>query len=105
MPQAKNIILNLLDDPNDFQNLATILIICYLRVLEGYAAATILKVAYEETTPTPTEPVKLQMLFHSNENVGPSFAKYALENEHLYGLTEIEIAYLAGAFLELESKW
>ncbi|KAG2750599.1 cytochrome P450 [Suillus brevipes Sb2] len=142
MSQAKNVILNLLDDPDNFQNHAT-----------TFAAATILKVAYGKTTPTSaTDPeirearqltwrlrtilrhghylidsipwlkylpgyapelkdefertrrlytgqlnrVKLQM--QSNEDIGPSFAKYVLENEHLYGLTEIQMAYLAGAF-------
>lgn len=34
----------------------------------------------------------------SNEDIGPSFAKHILENGHLYGLTEIEMAYLAGGF-------
>ncbi|KAG1732084.1 cytochrome P450 [Suillus occidentalis] len=142
MSQAKNMILNLLDDPDNFQNHAT-----------TYAASTILKVAYGKTTPTSaTDPeirearelirrfrtvlrhghylmdsipwlkylpgyaaelkdefertrrlytgqlnrVKLQM--QSNEDIGPSFAKYVLENEHLYGFTDIEMAYLAGAF-------
>ncbi|KIK41434.1 hypothetical protein CY34DRAFT_761792 [Suillus luteus UH-Slu-Lm8-n1] len=141
MSQAKNMILNLLDDPDNFQNHAT-----------TYAASTILKVAYGKTTPTSaTDPeirearkltrrlrtilrhghylvdsipwlkylpgyapelqdefertkrlytgqlnrVKLQM---NNEDIGPSFAKYILENEHLYGFTEIQMAYLAGAF-------
>ncbi|KAG1845716.1 cytochrome P450 [Suillus subalutaceus] len=40
--------------------------------------------------------VKLQM--QSNEDIGPSFSKYILENGHLYGLTETEMAYLAGSF-------
>jgi hypothetical protein len=31
-------------------------------------------------------------------DVGPSFAKYALENRPSYDLTEIEVAFLAGAF-------
>jgi hypothetical protein len=34
----------------------------------------------------------------SNEDVGPSFMKYVLENSYLYGLTEDEMAFLAGAF-------
>ncbi|KAG1735462.1 cytochrome P450 [Suillus occidentalis] len=142
MSQARNMILNLLDDPDNFQNHAI-----------TYAASTILKVAYGKTTPTSaTDPeireareltrrlrtilrhghylvdsipwlkylpgyapelqdefertgrlytgqlnrVKLQM--QNNEDIGPSFAKYILENERLYGFTEIEMAYLAGAF-------
>jgi hypothetical protein len=31
-------------------------------------------------------------------DVGPSFAKFALENGHSYDLTEMEVAHLAGAF-------
>jgi hypothetical protein len=31
-------------------------------------------------------------------DVGPSFAKFALENGHSYNLTEMEVAYLAGTF-------
>ncbi|KAG2067027.1 cytochrome P450 [Suillus decipiens] len=34
----------------------------------------------------------------SNEDIGPSFSKHMLENEHLYGLTENEMAYLSGSF-------
>ncbi|KAG2033763.1 cytochrome P450 [Suillus americanus] len=45
--------------------------------------------------------VKEQM--HNNEDVGPSFTKYMLENSHLYGFTEIEIAFLAGSFLKAGS--
>lgn len=142
MSQAKCMILNILEDPDNFQNHA---ITC--------AAATSMKIAYGKTTPTSaTDPeirevrelsrrfrpimrrghylmdfipwlqylpgyapelkdefertkrlftgqlnhVKLQM--QSNEDIGPSFAKYALENGHLYGLTETEMAYLAGTF-------
>ncbi|KAG1827574.1 cytochrome P450 [Suillus subaureus] len=141
MSQAKTVILNILDDPHNFQN-----------HLVTYAAATIMKIAYGKITPTSaTDPevreahqiirrfrtillpgaywvesipwlkylpwyaselkdqfertrrlytdqlnrVKLHM---SNVDIGPSFSKYILENEHLYGLTEIEKAYLAGSF-------
>ncbi|KAG1732088.1 cytochrome P450 [Suillus occidentalis] len=142
MSQAKTMILNILHDPDHFQDHAG-----------TYAAATIMKVAYGKATPTSaTDPeirearqlirdfrtilrrghylvdlipwlkylpgyapelkdqsertrrlytdqlnrVKLQM--QSNEDIGSSFTKHILENEHLYGLTEIEMAYLAGAF-------
>ncbi|KIK44576.1 hypothetical protein CY34DRAFT_10983 [Suillus luteus UH-Slu-Lm8-n1] len=141
MSQAKTMILNILHDPDRFQDHAG-----------TYAAATIMKVAYGKTTPTSaTDPeirearqlirdfrkilhrgrylvdlmpwlkyvpgyapelkdqsertrrlytdllnrVKLQM--QSNADIGPSFTKHILENGHLYGLTEIEMAYLAGA--------
>ncbi|KAG2119848.1 cytochrome P450 [Suillus discolor] len=40
--------------------------------------------------------VKEQM--QSDKDIGPSFAKYMLENIHLHGLTEIEMAFLGGAF-------
>ncbi|KAG1782292.1 cytochrome P450 [Suillus placidus] len=142
MSQAKTVILDILDDPHNFQiHIAT------------YAATTIMKIAYGKTTPTSANDpeirearqlinrfrtvlchgyylvdlipwlkyipwyapelkdesertrrlytdqlnrVKLQM--QSNVDIGPSFAKHILENEHLYGLTEIEMAYLAGTF-------
>ncbi|KAG1814531.1 cytochrome P450 [Suillus variegatus] len=141
MLQARSLILNILDDPSNFQNHA---ISC--------AASTILKVAYGKTSPTSATDhavrearhivfrfrtvlrpgaywvdsipwlkylpwyapelkddskrskrlytdelnrVKLQM---RNEDIGPSFSKYILENGHLYNLTEMEMAYLSGAF-------
>ncbi|KAG2070794.1 cytochrome P450, partial [Suillus decipiens] len=34
----------------------------------------------------------------SNEDIGPSFSKHMLENAHLHGLTEDEIAHLSGDF-------
>ncbi|KAG1899818.1 cytochrome P450 [Suillus fuscotomentosus] len=142
MSQARSLILNILDDPSNFQNHAT-----------TYAAATILKAAYGKTSPTSATDlevrearhlmsrirtvvrpgaywvesipwlkflpwyapelrddykratrlytdqlnrVKLQM--QRNEDIGPSFSKYLLENGHLYDLTEMEMAYLAGSF-------
>ncbi|KAG1743394.1 cytochrome P450 [Suillus lakei] len=142
MSHAKNVVLNILDDPHNFQNHAG-----------TYAAATIMKVAYGKTTSTSaTDPeirearqlirrfrtllhpgaywvesipwlrylpgyapelkdefertmrlyteqlnrVKLQI--QSNVDTGPSFARYMIENEHLYDLTETEMAYLAGTF-------
>ncbi|KAG1792202.1 cytochrome P450 [Suillus plorans] len=141
MSQARTLILNIIDDPSNFQNHA---ISC--------AASTILKVAYGKTSPTSATDhevrearhimfrfrtvlrpgaywvdsipwlkylpwyaldlkddykrttrlytdqlnrVKLQM---RNEDIGPSFSKYILENGHLYDLTEMEIAYLSGSF-------
>ncbi|KAG2049583.1 cytochrome P450, partial [Suillus hirtellus] len=142
MSQARTLILNILDDPSNFQNHAI-----------TYAAATILQVAYGKTSPTSaTDPevkearhlisrlrtvlrpgaywvesipwlkylpwyapqlrdeykratrlytdqlnrVKLQM--QRNEDIGPSFSKHLLENGHLYDLTDMEMAYLAGGF-------
>ncbi|KAG2363554.1 cytochrome P450 [Suillus spraguei] len=46
--------------------------------------------------------VKEQM--QNNEAIGPSFTKYMLEQSHLYGLTDTEIAFLAGAFLRSGSQ-
>ncbi|KAG2362576.1 hypothetical protein BDR07DRAFT_1357440 [Suillus spraguei] len=140
MSQAKNVILNILDDPDSFQHHAS-----------SYAADTILKITYGKTTPTSaTDPEvreirqlivrfrtitrhgyylvdsipwlkyvpwyapelrdesertirlytsqlnRVRQQLQSNEDIGSSFSKYILENEHLYGLTEDEMAYLAG---------
>ncbi|KAG1747447.1 cytochrome P450 [Suillus lakei] len=142
MSHAKNTVLNILDDPHNFQNHVT-----------TYAATTIMKVAYGKNTPTSaTDPevviihrhfkmsstilrpgaylvdwipwlkylpwygrdlkrafesikklnvgqlnrVKEQM--QRNVDIGPSFVKYMLENTHLHGLTDIEMAFLGGAF-------
>ncbi|KAG2049577.1 cytochrome P450 [Suillus hirtellus] len=142
MSQARSLILNILDDPSNFQNHA---ITC--------AASTVLKVAYGKTSPTSATDhevrearhlisrfrtvlrpgaywvdsipwlkylpwyaldlkddskratrlytdqlnrVKLQM--QRNEDIGPSFSKYVIENRHLYNLTEMEMAYLSGSF-------
>jgi cytochrome P450 len=139
--QAKTVVLNILDDPHNFQS-----------HLIAYAAGTIMKIAYGKTTPTSaSDPeireahqtlrtfrmtlipgaywvetipwlkylpwyapelrdqfkrirrlytnqlnrVKLQM--ERNEDIGPSFSKYLLENGYLYGLTDIEMAHLAGS--------
>ncbi|KAG1743397.1 cytochrome P450 [Suillus lakei] len=142
MSHAKTVVLNILDDPHNFQNHAA-----------TYAAATVMKVAYGKTTPTSaTDPEirearqlikrfrtifrpgyylvdsipwlkylpgyapelkdefertrrlytdqlnRVRQQMQSNVDIGPSFAKYILENGHLYGLTETEMAYLAGAF-------
>ncbi|KIK44571.1 hypothetical protein CY34DRAFT_10981 [Suillus luteus UH-Slu-Lm8-n1] len=70
-------------------------LIPWLKYLPGYALE--LKDHSERTRRLYTDQlnrVKLQM--QSNEDIGPSFAKHILENGHLYVLTEIEMAYLAG---------
>ncbi|KAG2066341.1 cytochrome P450 [Suillus decipiens] len=142
MLHAKTVILNILDDPQNFQNhVAT------------YSTTTVMKIAYGKTTPTSaTDPevietrellkrfdtilrpghylvdfipwlkhlpwyaselrheserarrlytdqlnrVKLRM--QNNEDIGPSFSKYVLENGDLYDLTETEMAYLSASF-------
>ncbi|OJA12081.1 hypothetical protein AZE42_02185 [Rhizopogon vesiculosus] len=40
----------------------------------------------------------------NNTDVGPSFAKFALENGHSYGITELEAAFLGGAFFAAGSS-
>ncbi|KAG1772935.1 cytochrome P450 [Suillus placidus] len=142
MSHVKNIVLDVLDNPQKFQH----------HVLT-YAATTITKVAYGKNTPTyATDPkvvevqqtirmaaailrpgaylvdsipwlkylpwygrdlklafgrlkklhtgqlecVKEQM--QSNEDISPSFTKHMLENSQSHGLTETEMAFLAGAF-------
>ncbi|OAX32607.1 cytochrome P450 [Rhizopogon vinicolor AM-OR11-026] len=143
MSHAKKTVLDILDDPYNFQN-HTI----------TYAATTMMKLAYGKDTHTSaTDPdvreareglykvakvlrpgahlvdtipwlkylpwygqelkrgfessrrLHMRQLNHvkqqlnSNTDIGPSFAKYVLENGHSYGITEIEAAFLAGAFL------
>ncbi|KAG1728990.1 cytochrome P450 [Suillus paluster] len=143
MSHVKNTVLDILDDPYNFQN-----------HVMTFAATTIMKLAYGDTTPTSaTDPqvielrqimelvrrvlrpdayylvesipwlrhipwygrelkrgfektkqlnvgqlnrVKEQM--QRNEDIGPSFMKYMLENGDVHGLTEDETAFLAGAF-------
>ncbi|KAG1739304.1 cytochrome P450 [Suillus lakei] len=41
---------------------------------------------------------RLKQQIQSNADVSPSFGKHLLENGHLYGLTKIEMDFLAGAF-------
>ncbi|KAG1741451.1 cytochrome P450 [Suillus paluster] len=142
MSHAKHTVLDILDDPYNFQNHVT-----------TYAATIVMKVAYGKNTSTSaTDPgvievnelikmiikiirpgaylvdsipwlqylpwygrdlrrgfernmklnagymnrVKGQM--QSDVDIGPSFARYMLESGHLYGLSEAEMAFLAGAF-------
>ncbi|KAJ8579865.1 cytochrome P450 [Rhizopogon salebrosus TDB-379] len=142
MLHAKKMVIDILDDPSNFQN-----------HIITYAAATIMQIAYGKNTPTAaTDPevVEVRQIMETitkvlrsgnylvdwipwlkyfpwygrelrrgyekskrlntshlnrvrqqtqiNEDVGPSFAKYMLENSHLYGLTETEMAFLAGSF-------
>ncbi|KAG1727137.1 cytochrome P450 [Suillus lakei] len=39
-----------------------------------------------------------QQMTQGNADIGPSFGRYMLENRHICGLTEPEMAFLAGAF-------
>ncbi|KAG2034246.1 cytochrome P450 [Suillus americanus] len=141
MSFAKNTVLNILDDPSNFQN----------HVI-SYAVTTVLTVAYGKATPTSAADPEvrsvrqLMSIFRtvlrpgaywvdtipwlrylpwygrkftrefesnrklfasqmnrlkqqlSNVDVGPSFGRYLLENEHLLGLSELEMHFLSGTF-------
>ncbi|KAG2362573.1 cytochrome P450 [Suillus spraguei] len=141
MSRAKTVILNILDDPHNFQNHVT-----------TYAADSIMKITYGKTTPMTADDPEIReinqqlqtlstVLRHgnylvdsipwlkyvpwyapelrdefertmrlfrgrlnrvkqqlSNADIGPSFSKHMLENAHLHGLTEDEIAHLSGDF-------
>jgi cytochrome P450 len=142
MSHAKNMVLEILEDPAKFQNHAA-----------SYAATTITKVAYGRTTPTSaTDPEarlirenfqllrktlrpgaylvdmipwlkylpwyaqelkrgfernrqlntdqlnRVKRQIQSNVDIGPSFVKHMLENAQLHGLSETEMAFLAGSF-------
>ncbi|KAG2366030.1 cytochrome P450 [Suillus spraguei] len=67
----------------------------WLKYLPWYAPE--LRDEFERTKQLYTGQLsRVRQQIQSDENIGPSFSKYMLENEHLYGLTEIEMAYLAG---------
>ncbi|KAG1902995.1 cytochrome P450 [Suillus fuscotomentosus] len=142
MSHAKNMVIDILEDPANFQNHAA-----------TYAATTITKVAYGQTTPTSaTDPEtiffrenlrllrttlrpgayivdmfpwlkylpwyaqelkrgfkrgkqlntdqlnRVERQIQNNVDVGPSFVKHMLENVQVHGLTETEMAFLAGTF-------
>ncbi|OJA09981.1 hypothetical protein AZE42_09942 [Rhizopogon vesiculosus] len=83
MSEAKNMVLNILDDPSKFLN----------------HTGRELKRGYEISKRIHTSQLnRVKQQMQSNVDVGPSFAKYALENRHRHDLTELEIAFLAGAF-------
>lgn len=141
MSHAKHTVLDILDDPYNFQTHTT-----------AYAASTILKITYGKTTRTSatdpdvreihrlfdtfrtvlhpgaylvqsmpwlkhipwyckdlkqqyerTKEVFTNQLNHvrqqlqSDVDAGPSFARYMLEHNHLYNLTDTEKAFLGGA--------
>ncbi|KAG0692194.1 cytochrome P450 [Suillus ampliporus] len=142
MSLARNTILDILDDPSNFQN----------HVIT-YSVTTTMKVAYGKATPTAaTDPEVIEVIqlvkkiaetfrpgaymvewipwlkylpwygrdlrqgfetgkriytghmnrvkeqMQSNVDIGPSFVKHVLESSDRYGLTETELAFLAGTF-------
>ncbi|EGN99634.1 hypothetical protein SERLA73DRAFT_159860 [Serpula lacrymans var. lacrymans S7.3] len=114
MDHAKDTIIDLMNDPDQYGIHA-----------RRYAAAVIQKIAYGKTSPTSADDPEVQQhipwygrqlkqwqkedcqlytgqlnkvkkQLDDNVDVGPSFGKYLLENKSEYGLTETEMAYLAG---------
>ncbi|KAG2366032.1 cytochrome P450 [Suillus spraguei] len=68
----------------------------WLKYLPWYAPD--LREEYERTTRRYTKMLnRVRQQMQRNEDIGPSFSKYILENQHQYGLTDIETAYLSGA--------
>ncbi|KAG2137960.1 cytochrome P450 [Suillus clintonianus] len=69
----------------------------WLKYLPGYGRN--LKREFEKTKKLYTIQLdRVKQRIKNNVEVGPSFVKYMLENGHLYGLSEIEMTFLAGAF-------
>ncbi|KAG2067029.1 cytochrome P450 [Suillus decipiens] len=141
MSQAKTVILNILDDPANFQDhvstyaVATITKIAYGKTMSASATdleirearqfimriSTVLRHGYylgdsipwlkyipwyapelgEEFERTRRRYInkfnRVRQQIQRNEEIGPSFSKYILENEHQYGLTDIEMAFLSGS--------
>ncbi|KAG1750413.1 cytochrome P450 [Suillus paluster] len=110
MSHVKNTVLEILDDPDNFQNHVTRMLVKIMRP-GAYLVDTIpwlkylpwygrdLKLGFERTTKHNMRRmncVKKQM--QSNVDIGPSFTKYMLESSDLLGLTEAEVASLASAF-------
>ncbi|KAJ8580951.1 cytochrome P450 [Rhizopogon salebrosus TDB-379] len=72
-------------------------LIPWLKYLPWYGQE--LRRGYEKSERLNTSQLNhVRQQIQTNEDVGPSFAKYMLENGHLYGLTETEMAFLAGSF-------
>ncbi|KAG2133741.1 cytochrome P450 [Suillus clintonianus] len=68
----------------------------WLKYLPWYALD--LKDEFERTKRLFTGQLnRVRQQMQSKADIGPSFAKYMLENEDVYGLTETEMAYVAGA--------
>ncbi|KAG1727108.1 cytochrome P450 [Suillus lakei] len=147
MSLAKNVVLDILEDPSNFQDHAAV-----------YTATTMMKVAYGKNTPTSaTDPEirsvrqrfeklhitlrpgaylvdsipwlkylpwygrdlrqefemsrrlytnqlsRVQQQMQSNVDTGPSFTKHMLEHDDVHGLTEVDMAFLAGSFFSAGS--
>ncbi|KAG1822800.1 cytochrome P450 [Suillus subaureus] len=132
MSHAKNIVVGILDDPYNFQRhvvtyaATTIMKVAYgknthtSRAVQRHDAYLVdsipwlkylpwygrdLKLRFERSKKLHTSEVnRVKEQMHNNEDIGPSFTKYMLENSHIYGFTETEIAFLAGSFLKAGSQ-
>ncbi|KAG1885123.1 cytochrome P450 [Suillus subluteus] len=128
MSHAKNIVVGILDDPHNLQRhvityaATTIMKVAYGKntptsatdpeIVEvnqlmktGRAVQRRAYLSFDRSKKLHTSDlnrVKEQM--HNDEDIGPSFTKYMLENSHLYGFAETEIAFLAGSFLKAGSE-
>ncbi|KAG2067035.1 cytochrome P450 [Suillus decipiens] len=68
----------------------------WLKYIPWYAPD--LREEFERTTRRYVKMLnRVRQQIQRNEDVGPSFSKYILENQHQYGLSDIETAYLSGA--------
>ncbi|KAG1813846.1 cytochrome P450 [Suillus subaureus] len=104
MSRAKNLVLDILGDPHNFQNhVITYALsvmtdsIPWLKYIPWYGRE--LKRGFERSKRLHTgqlNRVKEQM--RSNVDIGPSFTRYMLENSDHHGLTEVETAFLSAAF-------
>ncbi|KAJ8587529.1 cytochrome P450 [Rhizopogon salebrosus TDB-379] len=75
----------------------------WLRYLPWYGQG--LKQQFEKTKQLFTNHLnRVKQQMQGNADVGPSFTRYMLENDHIHGLTEIEMAFLAGAFFGAGSE-
>ncbi|OAX32481.1 cytochrome P450 [Rhizopogon vinicolor AM-OR11-026] len=117
MSHAKKTVLNILDELYNFLNhtgtIERVLkamrpgaylvdSIPWLKYLPWYGRE--LKRGYESSKRLYIRQLNhVKQQIQSNIDVGPSFAKYVLENGHSYGITEIEAAFLAGAFFSAGS--
>ncbi|KAG2067030.1 cytochrome P450 [Suillus decipiens] len=67
----------------------------WLKYIPWYAPD--LREEFERSTRRYTKQLnRVRQQIQRNEEIGPSFSRYILENQHQYGLTDIEMAFLAG---------
>ncbi|KAG1725750.1 cytochrome P450 [Suillus lakei] len=117
MSHVKNMVLGVLDNPHNFQHhvityaATTIMKVTYgkntptsatdpdvveMRQIVGMVVGIMRPGAYLVNS-IPWLKYLPRLETGSNEDIGPSFMKYMLENSQSYGLNEIEMAFLGGA--------